>query len=43
MPDRDPSTLLAPAAIAESYWALYTQAPSAWTHEIDLRPSVEKF
>ena len=36
-------TLLSPAAIAETYWHLHTQDPSAWTHEMDLRPSVEKF
>lgn len=35
--------LLAPAAIAENYWNLYAQDPSAWTQEIDVRPSVEKF
>jgi NAD(P)-dependent dehydrogenase (short-subunit alcohol dehydrogenase family) len=35
--------LLSPAAIAETYWHLHAQDPSAWTHEIDLRPSVEKF
>jgi NAD(P)-dependent dehydrogenase (short-subunit alcohol dehydrogenase family) len=35
--------LLSPAAIAETYWQLHTQDPSAWTHEMDLRPSVEKF
>jgi NAD(P)-dependent dehydrogenase (short-subunit alcohol dehydrogenase family) len=35
--------LLAPAAIAETYWQLHAQDPSAWTHEMDLRPSVEKF
>jgi len=34
---------LSPDAIAETYWHLHTQDPSAWTHEIDLRPSVEKF
>ena len=43
VPGRDPSTLLAPSAIAETYWQLHAQDPSAWTHEIDLRPSVEKF
>jgi NAD(P)-dependent dehydrogenase (short-subunit alcohol dehydrogenase family) len=43
MRDRDPSTFLAPAAIAESYFSLYAQDPSAWTHEMDVRPSVEKF
>jgi len=36
-------TLLSPAAIAETYWHLHTQDSSAWTHEMDLRPSVEKF
>jgi NAD(P)-dependent dehydrogenase (short-subunit alcohol dehydrogenase family) len=35
--------LLAPTAIAESYWNLYAQDPTAWSQEIDLRPSVEKF
>jgi NAD(P)-dependent dehydrogenase (short-subunit alcohol dehydrogenase family) len=43
MPDREPKTFLDPAAIAETYWGLYSQDPSAWSHEIDLRPSVEKF
>jgi len=33
--------LLAPDAIAESYWVLHRQPPSAWTHELDLRPWVE--
>jgi len=40
---RDPKTLLAPMAIAESYWHLHSQDPSAWSQEIDLRPSLEKF
>jgi NAD(P)-dependent dehydrogenase (short-subunit alcohol dehydrogenase family) len=34
---------LTPAAIAEAYYQLHRQEPSAWTHEIDLRPSDEKF
>jgi NAD(P)-dependent dehydrogenase (short-subunit alcohol dehydrogenase family) len=42
-PDSEPQTLLNPAAIAETYWSLYAQDASAWTHEIDLRPAVEKF
>jgi NAD(P)-dependent dehydrogenase (short-subunit alcohol dehydrogenase family) len=41
--DRDPRAFLAPTAIAESYWNLHAQDPSAWTQEIDLRPSLEKF
>ncbi len=42
-PGRQPHTLLAPAAIAETYWSVYSQAPTAWTLELDLRPSVEPF
>ncbi|GAB1313246.1 hypothetical protein MFIFM68171_03456 [Madurella fahalii] len=30
-------------AIAESYWHLHTQHRSSFTHELDLRPYVEKF
>ena len=35
--------VLSPNAIAESYYQLHLQAPSAWTLELDLRPYVEKF
>ncbi|MGR9051245.1 MAG: SDR family NAD(P)-dependent oxidoreductase [Gammaproteobacteria bacterium] len=28
-------------AIADTYWALHRQHPSAWTHELDLRPFKE--
>ena len=35
--------LLQPDAIAETYWQLHKQHPSAWTHEIDLRPFKESF
>ena len=42
-PERDAATFLSPRAIAESYWNLYAQDSSAWSHEVDLRPSVEKF
>ena len=30
-------------AIAQTYWQLYLQHPSAWTHELDLRPFKEAF
>jgi len=30
-------------AIAEAYWQLHVQHPTAWTHEIDLRPAKEPF
>lgn len=35
--------LLKLEAIAETYWALHCQDPSAWTHELDLRPFKEPF
>lgn len=40
---RGPSSLLSPDAIAENYWNLHMQPRDAWTHELDLRPWVEKF
>jgi NAD(P)-dependent dehydrogenase (short-subunit alcohol dehydrogenase family) len=43
MPEREDQTLLDPEAIAEAYWQLHTQSPTAWTLELDLRPAVEKF
>lgn len=42
-PGREDHTMLAPDAIAETYWQLYQQHPTAWTLELDLRPSVESF
>ncbi len=42
-PDREENTTLSPDAIAEAYWQLYSQDPTAWTQELDLRPAVESF
>jgi len=42
-PEREEHTMLSPAAIAESYWQLHVQDPTAWTLELDLRPAVEGF
>jgi NAD(P)-dependent dehydrogenase (short-subunit alcohol dehydrogenase family) len=42
-PGRSPETLLSPDAIAETYWQLHVQHPSAWSLEVDVRPSLEKF
>ncbi len=42
-PDKAPHTLVDPTAIAETYWQLHNQSPRAWTQEMDLRPSVERF
>ncbi|MEI2582430.1 SDR family NAD(P)-dependent oxidoreductase [Scytonema sp. PRP1] len=41
--EREDNTLLAPEAIAQTYWQLYQQDATAWTLELDLRPAVEKF
>jgi NAD(P)-dependent dehydrogenase (short-subunit alcohol dehydrogenase family) len=30
-------------AIAQTYWHLHLQHPSAWTHELDVRPFKERF
>ena len=34
--------ILEPDAIAEMYWVIHKQPRSAWTHEVDLRPWMEK-
>jgi len=41
--ERGPASLLPPDAIAETYYQLHRQPLGAWTHELDLRPWVEKF
>jgi NAD(P)-dependent dehydrogenase (short-subunit alcohol dehydrogenase family) len=41
--ERGPDSLLEPDAIAAAYVGLHHQPRSAWTHELDLRPWVEKF
>ena len=35
--------ILNPDHIADAYWMLHTQPRDAWTHELDLRPYMEKF
>lgn len=42
-PERGDETFLAPDAIAETYWQLHAQHRTAWTHELDLRPAVERW
>ncbi|MCI3952216.1 MAG: short-chain dehydrogenase/reductase [Burkholderiales bacterium] len=41
--ERGADAVLSPDAIAETYYQLHLQPPNAWTHELDLRPYVEKF
>jgi hypothetical protein len=43
LPDRPTPEFLAPDAIAETYWQLHLQDPSAWTLELDVRPATERF
>lgn len=35
--------VLNPDHIADQYWMLHCQPRDAWTHELDLRPWMEKF
>ena len=39
----EPSLMLKTADVADAYWALAHQPPSAWTHELDIRPMTERF
>lgn len=40
---KDEAGILDPEAIAEAYWQVHVQPRSAWTHEFDLRPWMEKW
>lgn len=40
---KDQDGILNPEHIAENYWMLHQQPRDAWTHELDLRPWMEKF
>ncbi|KAJ3205892.1 hypothetical protein HDU82_004892 [Entophlyctis luteolus] len=40
---KEPDALLAPASVAASYVMLHNQPKAAWTFELVLRPSVEKW
>ncbi len=41
--NKDNDAMLSLEAIAEAYWYLHTQSPTAWTQELDLRPYKEAF
>lgn len=41
--ERGVDGLLSPDAVAETLYQLHIQHKTAWTHELDLRPSVEPF
>jgi len=38
-----PDSLTKTSSIAEAYWFAHQQTRDGWTHELDLRPSVEKW
>lgn len=38
-----PGQLIDPASIGEAYWQLYQQPRDCWTHELDVRPYIEKW
>ena len=38
-----PDSLTRTASIAEAYWFAHQQTRDGWTHELDLRPSVERW
>lgn len=40
---KDQDGIVNPDHIADSYWMLHRQPRDAWTHELDLRPWMEKF
>ena len=40
---KDQDGILNPDHIADAYWMLHSQPRDAWTHELDLRPYMEKF
>jgi hypothetical protein len=39
----DDRVLMRPESVAETYWQLHQQPDDAWTFEIEIRPSVEKW
>jgi NAD(P)-dependent dehydrogenase (short-subunit alcohol dehydrogenase family) len=41
--DIAPDSLTRTASIAEAYWFAHQQSKDGWTHELDLRPSVERW
>ncbi|MDB5406200.1 MAG: Oxidoreductase, short-chain dehydrogenase/reductase family, partial [Rhodospirillales bacterium] len=41
--ERGEDGMLGVDAIAETYWQIHRQQPSAWTQEVDLRPFKESF
>ncbi|MDX1588295.1 MAG: SDR family NAD(P)-dependent oxidoreductase [Oleiphilaceae bacterium] len=43
LPDKPDDFFIRPAAVADAIWHLTQQDPSAWTHELDIRPFGESW
>jgi len=43
LPQAKDEDLLKPSAIADAFWFLAHQDPSAWSYELEVRPFKEKF
>jgi hypothetical protein len=36
-------SLIRTSSVAEAYWTLHSQSRDGWTHELDIRPSIERW
>jgi NAD(P)-dependent dehydrogenase (short-subunit alcohol dehydrogenase family) len=43
MPELAPDALIQTRSVAEAYWTLHNQSRDGWTHELDLRPYIERW
>jgi NAD(P)-dependent dehydrogenase (short-subunit alcohol dehydrogenase family) len=43
MPELPPDGLIQTRSVAEAYWMLHHQPRDGWTHELDLRPYIERW
>ena len=43
MPELAPDSLIQTRSVAEAYWMLHHQPRDGWTHELDLRPYIERW
>jgi len=42
-PDLVVENLISPESVADTFWFLHSQERTAWTQELDIRPSSEKW
>ena len=43
MPALPADSLIQTSKVAEAYWTLHNQPRDGWTHELDLRPYIERW